>query len=457
MGMGGGGEGHRIEAEAIERAAGMRLPRRRADHVIMASVDALRPEFYCDETWPAPTLQQLAFEGVRADGVRTVFPALTYPAHTSLVTGAVPARHGVVFNRPFLEDRRTEAWIWEASHIRVPTLWDAVRAAGGTTASIGWPVTVGAPIDWNVPDVWPEHYVQADFIAPVRAATTPPGLFEELEREATGRLRGENFGLGWLAREDRVGSMASYLFERHRPTLLLMHLIGTDHMQHERGRNNPMTRRAVGAADRAIGQVVETVERLGMRDRVAIVVCGDHGSTNRHTQLRPNAWLVAAGLMADREDRGDWRATFHADGGSAFLRLRDPHDTFAAAQVRRVLDELRPGVRRLFRIVERAELDALGADPQAVFALAAMPGIELSDLPSPPDVQPVHGATHGYHPDEPEMRTGFVGAGAGFRPGAAAPLMPIECVAPIVAALLGIPFDAPQGIVFPGLLSEPPP
>ncbi|HKP76834.1 MAG TPA: ectonucleotide pyrophosphatase/phosphodiesterase, partial [Longimicrobiaceae bacterium] len=333
-----GGEAHRIEAEATQRATHLRAAEARAEHVVVASIDALRPEFYGDESWPAPTLQQLAFEGVRADGVRTVFPALTYPAHTTLVTGALPARHGIWANRPFLAEGWTEAWFWEASHLRVPALWDAVRAAGGTTASIGWPVTVGADIDWNVPDVWPEHYSQADFMAPVRAAATPPGLLEELEREATGRLRGENFGLGWLAREDRVGSMASYLFERHRPTLLLMHLIGTDHMQHERGRNNPMTRRAVGAADRALGQVVETVERLELRDRTAFVVVGDHGSINRHTQLRPNAWLVSAGLMADRGDRGHWRAAFHADGGSAFLRLRDAADNEAAAAVRRLLD-----------------------------------------------------------------------------------------------------------------------
>lgn len=448
-------EGHRIEADEVERAARMRAPRRRADHVIVVSVDALRPEFYCDETWPAPTMQQFAFEGVRADGVRTVFPALTYPAHTSLVTGARPARHGITSNRPFLDDRRTEAWLWETSHIRAPTLWDAVRAAGGTTAAVGWPVTVGAPIDWNVPDIWPEHYVQADFIAPVRAATTPPELFGELEREATGRLRGENFGLGWLAREDRVGSIAAYLFERYRPTLLLVHLIGTDHMQHERGRNNPLTRRAVGAADRAIGQVVETVERLGMRDRVAFAIVGDHGSINRHTQLRPNVWLVDAGLMGVGELRGDWRAAFLADGGSAFLRLRDGAGD-AAAEARTVIDRQPPGVRRLFRIVERAELDALGADPAAAFALAAMPGIEFSDDPGAPDIRPVHGATHGYHPDELEMRTGFVGAGAGFRPGASVPLLPIECVAPTLAALLGLRFAAPDGIVFPGLLSDPP-
>src|SRR5438105_4671922 len=140
-----------------------------------------------------PTLQQLASEGVCAHAVESVFPALTYPAHTTIVTGALPARHGVWHNRPFEPGGQSGRWIWEASAIRRPTLWDAVRAAGGTSAAVSWPVTVGAAIDWNVPDIWPID--DSDPMAPIRATTTPPGLFEELEREATGPLRGENFSI----------------------------------------------------------------------------------------------------------------------------------------------------------------------------------------------------------------------------------------------------------------------
>ena len=162
---------HGAEQQATEIAVGAGRPRPWADHVVLVSIDALRPEFYRDETWPAPTL--LAFEGATADGVRTIFPALTYPAHTTIVTGALPARHGVYFNRPFLPEGRTERWIWDASAIRAPTLWDAVRAAGGTTASVGWPVTDGAPIDWNVPDVWPLG--TGDPMAPIRATSSPAG------------------------------------------------------------------------------------------------------------------------------------------------------------------------------------------------------------------------------------------------------------------------------------------
>src|SRR4051812_20380306 len=87
-------------------------------------------------------------------------------------------------NEPFEPILRTGRWVWETAALRTPTLWDVLRARGGTSAAISWPVTVGADIDWNVPDVWlPED---PGSIAPIRGATRPLGLFDEFEREATG-------------------------------------------------------------------------------------------------------------------------------------------------------------------------------------------------------------------------------------------------------------------------------
>ena len=90
----------------------------RPDHVVLVSIDGLRPEFYRDPRWPAPTLQWMAREGAQAEGVRGVFPSVTYPSHTTLVTGALPARHGVLYNTPFEPAGQTGAWYWEASAIR---------------------------------------------------------------------------------------------------------------------------------------------------------------------------------------------------------------------------------------------------------------------------------------------------------------------------------------------------
>ena len=60
--------------------------------------------------------------------------------------------------------------------------------------------------------------------------------------------------------------------------------------------------------------------------------------------------------------------------------------------------------------------------------------------------------SHGHHPDEPDMNTGFVAKGAGIRAGACAPLLPLTAIAPLVAELLGLDFDAPDGVLYPGLL-----
>lgn len=46
-------------------------------------------------------LHRMVNEGVSADGVRGVFPSVTYPSHTSNLTGAMPARHGIYYNWPF--------------------------------------------------------------------------------------------------------------------------------------------------------------------------------------------------------------------------------------------------------------------------------------------------------------------------------------------------------------------
>src|ERR1051325_6395092 len=68
-------------------------PRRDA-HVIMISIDGLIPEYY---TAPArlglkvPNLTQMKLGGAYADGVEGVFPTVTYPAHTTLITGVSPA------------------------------------------------------------------------------------------------------------------------------------------------------------------------------------------------------------------------------------------------------------------------------------------------------------------------------------------------------------------------------
>ena len=425
----------------------------RADHVVLVSVDGFRPDFYVPGSdWPAPNVQQMARDGAHAEGVRGVFPTVTYPSHTTIVTGALPARHGIYYNRPFEPAGQSGEWYWHESAIQVPTLWDAVRAAGRRTAAISWPVTVGAPVDWLIPEVYSLD-PDSDRLLPMREGSTP-GLWQELEREATGRLNLRNYSAAYITRDDTTGVIAAYVLETHRPALLALHLITTDSAQHAHGRESDRARRAVAAADRAIGAVRDATERAGILERSAFVVTGDHGFVDLHTQVMPNVWLAEAGLHGTEPDRGEWRATFYPSGGATFLHLRDAADKEALEAVRGILADLPQTVRRLFRVVERDALDQAGAAPGARLALTGNLGVSFGADAAGDAIRPTDGGAHGFFPtDFPEILTGFVGWGAGFESGRTVHRMALTDVADLIAMLLDVDFESPDGAPPLGVLT----
>src|SRR5262250_1294309 len=88
-------------------------------HVIMISIDGMVPDYY---TEPAkiglhdPQLVKMRLDGAYADGVEGVYPTVTYPSHTTLITGVLPAEHGIVQNRIFEPptEPQTGSWYWFA-------------------------------------------------------------------------------------------------------------------------------------------------------------------------------------------------------------------------------------------------------------------------------------------------------------------------------------------------------
>ena len=116
--------------------------------VVLISIDGLSPSEYTTATAAQiPAIRALAARGAWSSGVRGVVPTVTYPSHTTLITGVTPAVHGIVDNRILdPEGRSGSAWHWYAEAIRVPTLPGIVQADGGIAAAVSWPATVGMEI-----------------------------------------------------------------------------------------------------------------------------------------------------------------------------------------------------------------------------------------------------------------------------------------------------------------------
>jgi predicted AlkP superfamily pyrophosphatase or phosphodiesterase len=424
-------------------------------HVVLISIDGFRPEMYRDSSWPAPNLRYLIRHGVYAHQMRSVFPSLTYPSHTAMVTGALPARSGVYFNQPKTGNGE---WNWFTSSIRVPTLWRAIRAAGMTTAAVQWPLCAMDTITYTVPEIfYPRH--PDDRITLTRQYSTP-GLLEEIEKNCTGRLDTASMTEEYFDIDDNSARMAGYIFETRKPAFLAIHFPSVDGQEHVYGRDDDSVRLALAASDHDIGILLQAIRRSGAKDSTVVIVVGDHGMSDIHEAFRPNLLIQGIG------------AKFIAAGGSAFLYptpLVDhwpPDDSLRidpgrrkqqediAGKVIAALDKLPTDMRKLFRIVSRSELDGMGADSSAILALAAMPGLVFSGAVKPELFYPVHGGHHGYDPNLPVMYTGFIAAGPGIRTGARIDDLCVTDIAPLVAALLGIPFQTPDGRLVPGIIVQ---
>jgi predicted AlkP superfamily pyrophosphatase or phosphodiesterase len=426
-------------------------------HVVLISIDGLHPDMYEDKSWPTPNLQLLMKQGTYADHMLSVFPAYTHPAHAAMETGALPARSGIAYNQP--KNSKGE-WYWYYDSIKAPTIWAAIKKAGMTTAAIMWPNTVDGDITYNLSEIWDKDNPN-DRATVVRQHAIPKGIYEEIEQYATGRLDSTNMNDDYLIMDENTGRMAGYIFKKYKPNFLALHFACVDGMEHDYGRDGDSVRLAVACNDRAIGDVLLAIRQSGLEDSTTVIVVGDHGFSDIHQVFRPNMLIKSV------------PARFIAAGGSCFLyplpgvNPKDAHGIVKA--VTDSLNKLPKDKRKLFRIIDRKELDQMGSDSLAILALAAEPGLVFSNSTERKQTvnrgpgtliqqslmegifYPTSGGHHGYDPNIPDMWTGFIAAGAGINKGGHIQELTVTDIAPLIAKLLGIDFKTPDGKLIGGI------
>ena len=407
-------------------------------HVVVISVDGMRASS-CIHPAPGvriPNLERLLKEGSHASGVEGVYPTLTYPSHTTIATGRLPAEHGIYTNLSSRQaGKNPNDWFWFAKDIKVPTLWDEARRAHLSTGSISWPVTAGAPIDWNIPEIWdPSRGEVLDL--PYLAKYMNP-LFSI---EILGALGVPSNTTGGDA--DRV-RIAAYILRKHRPNLLLIHLAALDEIEHLRGPDSPEAARTLERMDKHIGELLSTVNEAGLGSSTAIFVVSDHGFLGVERDVAPNVLLVRAGLLAANvagQLTGGKLATV-ANGGSFFIYW--PQSESLRGRVDAALKPLRDeGL--VWAVIDRKGLNELGADPEAQIALEAPGGTYLSGRGNGELVRRLSGpaGTHGFLPFRAGLEASFIAWGPGIKAGRDLHRVPMTAIGPTILKALGI--DDPQ-------------
>ena len=414
--------------------------------LVMISVDGMRPDYVTGADAHGakiPQLRRFMKEGSYADGVVGVVPTVTYPSHTTLVTGVWPAKHGILGNTTFDPlQKNSQGWYWYSEDIRLPTLWDAAAGAGRTTASVQWPVTVGAHITWNIPEFWRAN--TEDDAKLLRAVSTP-GLLIDADKEI-GSYAG---GIDSSAEADeRRGRYAQWILEKKRPALLTLHLIALDHIEHETGPFSPEAIAILERLDAAIGNVRRTAEQLAP-GRAYIAVVSDHGFAKADTQLNLFPLFRQAKLFT-ADDKGkitDWRAMPWVHSASAAIMLKDPADAATLKEVRELLAKVAADpANGIDRILDADELHRRGGFPAASFFVSLQPGWKMGGaLDAPVLTKTKPGGTHGELPDLPDLRAAFFLVGPGVPQAHSFGIIDMRDVAPTVARRIGLAFPSADG------------
>jgi predicted AlkP superfamily pyrophosphatase or phosphodiesterase len=333
--------------------------------------------------------------------------------------------------------------------VRAPTIYDAIHGAGLRTAAVIWPASRGArSLDWTIPDSRDPEILRKH---------TTPGLAAELD--AAG-LPIEQLGRwGWdhaysAPRDDLYARIAVHLLQKRRPSLLLLHLITPDGVEHDHGPRTPEAYWSVRFADERIGEIREALERPGFRGRAALIVVADHGFLPYEKEVRLNALFVREGFIElDREKKpAQRRAWAVAAGGAAgvYLLEEDPAARAATGEKLVAILEAAEGVDR---VVRPSAFPGLGlpdprSDPrQADLMVTAKEGYAFAGGADGDVMTALKGqrGAHGHLPSHPRMGALFVAWGAGVRRGVVLDEVKAVDVAPTAARLLGVEMPGVEG------------
>lgn len=411
-------------------------------HVLVISIDGMGAQYLTQADrygLRIPTLRQFQREGVYADGVIGVLPTMTYPSHTTMMTGVTPAEHGVYANQKFdpLGTLHGEA-ITEADTIKVKTLWQAAHDAGYTTASVGFPVTTDATgIDWLMPangifEGRSEDGAAAANADPKRHYDHPAGLRETLASDVAAMHATD-------LEQTRVAWTVAIL-RHYKPNLMTTHLGDLDHAEHATG---PFSRESLAALEYLDGRIAMLVaEEIKIDPEAIIVIVSDHGFEPVEKTFHPGVLLTEAGLLvpATAQTPADWKASFWNTGGTAAIVLKDPTDSVTLATVDALLQKAAANPEYgIASILTKADLTKTGGFPTASFVLEMKPGFKIGNGRKGPAVTDTpHTGTHGYLPERPELYASFLMMGPGVAKGKDVGLIDMRQVATTLADLLRV-------------------
>lgn len=270
-------------------------------------------------------------------------PAVTCTSQSTLVTGLMPAQHGIVANGWYFRDL-SEVWLWRQSNKLVggEKIWEAGKARNPefTCAKMFWWYNMYSSADWSAT---PRPMYPADGRKIPDHYAYPPELHDELDKKFGQFPLFKFWGPGAdITSSQWIADATRHVMETRHPTLTLTYLPHLDYNLQRLGPDldHPDIQNDLAQVDALCGQLIDAADSHGQR----IIVVSEYGITPVSDAIHINRELRKAGLLKVRVektqeqlDAGASDAFAVADHQLAHVYVNNPQ---AFNKTREILEQL---------------------------------------------------------------------------------------------------------------------
>ncbi|MBS7526939.1 alkaline phosphatase family protein [Fusibacter paucivorans] len=392
--------------------------------------------------------------------LHAIYPTLTYPIHTTIMTGVYPDKHGITHNQKFTVNPESadwnmigSDWYWEKENVKVRTLPEAVYENGGTVATVIWPVMAGEKRWCNVPQIWPTKTTRSSARAIFENAASEDVMADYYESYIAHYDWDANMDAAFYAVD-----LAIDIIARKNPDLLMCHVLHLDHVRHLFGTQGMAINTCLKALDIIMGRFIKAVKDAGLYDQTNFVILGDHGQIPVENVFYLNKALKDMGLIKNIDNKMGiaYDAYSFSSGFSSQIFLRDNEDKALKNKVYNALSTLRTQYPAYIEHIYTKE-EAEGAEHlkgDFVFVVEGTEGtLFLNEMDrglvvsaNAPDYKGYR-ATHGHHPSKGE-KPPFIAFGPDIIEGKTISEGKTIDICPTLASLAGAEMPSVVGVPF---------
>lgn len=412
-------------------------------YLILISLDALNAKDHAIFKH-LPVFQDFIEHGAYFPKVSPIYPSLTYPCHTSIITGTLPKVHGIYNNEvPEPAKAPNHDWFWYENDIQVPTLFDVAYVAGLTSAAVLYPVMAGSKsITYNFPEIF-SNTGQSQLSLFWKYGSRC--LLLDALRHASKAKGKEQPYLDHFS-----ASLFKDILRKRKPNLAALHLTELDSARHHHGTFSLEAKKALLSGANRIEEIIWLTKEMGIYEETTFAIFGDHGFQDYHTAISFNRLLKDLGLLeTDANNKiTAWKVYGASADGSLQIHLKDPMDVKLQSRVEILIDALLELPEKPFKACytrKEAKL-RFQLDGPFSYVLEANDGYAFDPRILDHYLMPVsqipdsYVATHGFLPTQPNLKTTLLIKGPEIKAGVHLQEITLLDEAPTFAKILGLPW-----------------